>query len=273
MRELPEKIIDFHVHLFPDKLFNAIWQYFSAAYGRSIIHEFYYRECIDYLHEKDVEYIVYSNYAHKKGIAKGLNKWNLKVLEEYPGLYCFAAYHPDDDDALDMARSLLDHPGILGFKLQLLVQRFYPHDERLFPLYEMVIEKGKRLLLHVGNGPVGNSFVGIDNFMKLLERYPDLPANVAHMGGLEYGEFIGLLDNFPNIFLDTTWAFLPQSGFMFDQGKEVLEIHKDRIIYGSDFPNLIYPRKEEIDCLLDLDLSQDFYKKVFRENGIALLGK
>jgi len=272
VRGLPEKIIDFHVHLFPDKLFNAIWKYFSTAYGRNVIHELHYKECIDYLHEKNVEYIVYSNYAHKKEVAKGLNKWNLKVLEEYPELYCFAAYHPDDDDALDMARALLDHPRILGFKLQLLVQGFYPHDERLFPLYEMVIEKGKRLLLHVGNGPIGNRFVGIDNFIKLLERYPNLPANVAHMGGLEYGEFIRLLDHFPNICLDTTWAFLPQSGFMFDQKKEVLETHKGRIIYGSDFPNLIYPREEEIDCLLDLNLSHDFYKKVFRENGVALLG-
>ncbi|MBW2650957.1 MAG: amidohydrolase family protein, partial [Deltaproteobacteria bacterium] len=86
-------------------------------------------------------------------------------------------------------------------------------------------------------------------------------------------KFISLLDHFPNICLDTTWAFLPQSGFMFNQKKEVLEIHKDRIIYGSDFPNLIYPREEEIDCLLDFNLSHDFYKKVFRENGIALLGK
>jgi len=100
VRELPEKIIDFHVHLFPDKLFKAIWKYFSASYGRNVIHELYYKECIDYLYEKNVEYIVYSNYAHKKGVAKGLNEWNLKVLEEYPELYCFAAYHPDDDDAL-----------------------------------------------------------------------------------------------------------------------------------------------------------------------------
>jgi len=60
---------------------------------------------------------------------------------------------------------------------------------------------------------------------------------------------------------------------MFDQKKEVLEIHKDKILYGSDFPNLIYPRENEIDCLLDLNLSHDFYNKVFRENGIALLVK
>lgn len=273
MQNLPDKIVDFHVHLFPDKMFDAIWKYFASTYGFNILHEIYYRECIDYLHKKDVEYIVYSNYAHKKGIAKGLNEWNLKVLKEYPDLYCFAAYHPDDDDALAMARDLLDHPRVMGVKLQLLVQRFYPHDERLFPLYEMVMERGKRILFHVGNGPVGNRYVGIKNFRKLLERYPDLPANVAHMGALEYGEFIGLLDHHPNIYFDTTWAFLPKLGLMFDQKAEVLEDHQDRIVYGSDFPNLIYPREEEIACLKGFDLSGDFYQKVFRDNGLQLLKK
>jgi len=219
-----------------------------------------------------VEYIVYSNYAHKKGMAKGLNGWNLKVLEEYPELYCFAAYHPDDDDALGMARSLLDHPRILGFKLQLLVQMFYPHDERLFPLYEMVIEKGKRLLLHVGNGPIGNSFVGIDNFIKLLEKYPDLPANVAHMGGFEYGEFIRLLDHFPNICLDTTWAFLPQSGFMFDQKKEVLEAHKNRIIYGSDFPILSTPERKRLTACWISTCHTIFTKRCSKKTGLHSWG-
>jgi predicted TIM-barrel fold metal-dependent hydrolase len=137
----------------------------------------------------------------------------------------------------------------------------------------MVMERGKRILFHVGNGPVGNRYVGIKNFRKLLERYPDLPANVAHMGALEYGEFIGLLDHHPNIYFDTTWAFLPKLGLMFDQKAEVLEDHQDRIVYGSDFPNLIYPREEEIACLKGFDLSGDFYQKVFRDNGLQLLKK
>jgi len=58
-----------------------------------------------------------------------------------------------------MARKVLDHPKVLGFKLQLLVQRFYPHDDRLFSMYDMVMERGKRILFHVGTGPVGNEYV------------------------------------------------------------------------------------------------------------------
>ncbi len=57
----------------------------------------------------------------------------------------------------------------------------------------------------------------------------------------------------------------------FDLGNEVLERYRERIVYGSDFPNIIFPREDEIDCLLGLDLSQEFYDTVFHENGMRLI--
>jgi uncharacterized protein len=268
---LPQPLVDFHVHLFPDRLFDAIWRQFVTDYGWDVLHHLYYRESMAYLRERGVGPVVYSNYAHRKGVARGLNDWNLTVIEEIPDLYCFAAFHPDDDDGLSMAAALLDHPRILGFKLQLLVQRIYPDDERLFPLYDLVMARGKRLLFHVGTGPVGNEFVGIVPFRRLLARYPDLPAIVAHMGALEYGAFGNLLAAHPRLCLDTAFAFLPRLGAMCDSGAVFLECHRERILYGSDFPNILFPREDEINTLLDLDLSQEFYNAVFRDNGLRLI--
>lgn len=268
---LPQPLVDFHVHLFPDRLFDAIRRQFVADYGWSVLHSLYWRESVAYLRERGVGPVVYSNYAHRKDIARGLNDWNLKILEELPDIYCFAAFHPDDDDALAQAAALLDHPRILGFKLQLLVQRFAPDDERLFALYELVMARGKRLLLHVGTGPVGNEFVGVAPFRRLLDRYPGLPAIVAHMGSLEYGPFGELLDAHPALYLDTAFSFLPRLGAMFDLGNDFLERHRGRILYGSDFPNILFPREDEIDTLLGRGLSQPFYDAVFRDNGLRLI--
>jgi predicted TIM-barrel fold metal-dependent hydrolase len=270
---LPEPLVDFHVHLFPDRFFDAIWRYFKEQYGFDVLHKIYYRECVEYLRERGVGPIVYSNYAHRKGVAATLNEWNLRVVDEIPDLYCFAAYHPDDEDAVAMASELLEHPKILGFKLQLLVQRFYPHDERLFPLYERILEKQKRILFHVGTGPVGNRWVGVSPFKKALQAFPDLQANIAHMGALEYRDFMDLLENHPGLHLDTSFSFLPQMPFQFDLGNECLERFRSRILYGSDFPNLLFPREEEIGHLASLRLSPEFYRKVFRENGLALIGR
>jgi len=270
-KRLPQPLVDFHVHLFPDRLFDAIRRQFVADYGWNVLHHLYWRESLAYLRERGIGTAVYSNYAHRSGIARGLNDWNLNVLAETPNLYCFAAFHPEDDDGLAMAAALLDHPQILGFKLQLLVQRFFPDDERLFPLYELVMAKGKRLLFHVGTGPVENEFVGIVPFRRLLARYPGLPAIIAHMGALEYGAFGELLADHPRLYMDTAFSFIPRLGPIFDLGGDFLERNRERILYGSDFPNILFPREDEIDTLLNFNLSQEFYDAVFRDNGLRLI--
>lgn len=271
LAQLPEKIIDFHVHLFPDHILRAIWRRFITDYGWETLHQLYWLQTIAYLRERGVGPIIYSNYAHRRGVAESLNRWNLKILDETPDLYCFAAYHPDDENALQAAESILKHPRILGIKLQLLVQRFYPHDARLFPMYEMVMGRGKKLLLHVGNGPVGNEFVGLGQFEKLLQRYPDIPAIIAHMGALEYEGFADLIEAYPNLYMDTAFAFLPGLGNVCTLSPERLGRIADRLLYGSDFPNILFPREVEIDYLLNLGLPQSFYDGIFRDNGRRIL--
>jgi predicted TIM-barrel fold metal-dependent hydrolase len=271
LKQLPPHIVDFHVHLFPDRLFEAIWRQFVVDYGWAVLHQLYAEPCIAYLREHGVAGIVYSNYAHRQGVAPALNDWNLRLLDAHPDLYCFAAYHPADEQALPMVRDLFDYPQILGVKLQLLVQRFHPEDERLFPLYEEVIERGKRVLFHVGTGPVGNVFVGVKHFRKVLDRYPDLPATVAHMGALEYDAFTALLPDHPRLCLDTSFAFLPQLGSSCPWTPERFTAFQDRVLYGSDFPNVLFPREDEINTLLGYDLPQTCYDRIFRENALRLI--
>ena len=273
MQKIPARIIDFHVHLFPDKLSDAIWNFFTKEYRLDILYKFYYREGIEYLRARGVEKIVYSNYAHRDGIAEGLNDWNLQVLEEDPDLYCFGAYHPDDSNAMAYAEKILKHPRVLGIKLHFHVQCFHPHDRRLFPMYELVADRKKRLLLHVGNGPLGNEFVGLNHFKKLLGQFPDLPANIAHMGRHEYQGFMDLLDDHPALYLDTAFAFFKeqQGQGAYDLGTGLLEKYSDRILYGSDFPNLILPRESEFETLAAYNLSDEFYRNVFYANGMKLI--
>jgi len=271
MNYLPEKIIDFHVHLFPDDFFEAIWKFFKKNYGLDVIDRLYARQCVEYLRDHGVGTIVYSNYAHKKGVANLLNAWNKEFLDGTDDIYCFAAFHPDDEDAMAIAEDIISHPKVLGFKLQLLVQEFYPFDVRLFDLYELVMEKNKRILFHAGTGPVGNRYVGIDNFRKILVRYPDLPANIAHMGGFEFKEFFDLLENHKQLYLDTAFCFLPEPARMYTLGSWPIETYKDRILYGSDFPNIVFPRQVEIDALADMDLSEECYQRIFQGNARHLI--
>ena len=98
-----------------------------------------------------------------------------------------------------MAADLPDHPRILGFKLQSSSSVSTPTTRAFPPCWSW--RRGKASF-HVGTGPVGNAFVGVAPFRRLLARYPDLPAIVAHMGSLEYGAFGELLADHPGF----TWT-------------------------------------------------------------------
>ncbi|MBU1170653.1 MAG: amidohydrolase [Proteobacteria bacterium] len=269
--KLPETLIDSHVHLFPDKGFDAIWKAFDQMYQVPVLHHLYHQECIEYLRARQVGPIVYSNYAHKPGIAGSMNAWNRELLNRSENLFCYAAFHPEDDEALAMAEDILSHPQVMGIKLHFLIQHYYPHDSRFFPLYELIMDRKKRLLMHLGTGPIGNQYTGLDHFKILLKRYPDLPVTIPHMGGYEYKGFLDLLDDHPDLYLDTAYSFWHQAPGGYDQGTEALERYQDRIVYGSDFPNIILPRKDEIEGLLSYDLSSGIYSKLFYENGARLI--
>jgi len=71
--------------------------------------------------------------------------------------------------------------------------------------------------------------------------------------------------------MDTAFAFLPRLGSMFDLSGDFLERNRERILYGSDFPNILFPREDEIDALLNFNLSREFYDAVFRDNGLRLI--
>ena len=91
------------------------------------------------------------------------------------------------------------------------------------------------------------------------------------MGAFEFQDFFDLLEDHPGIFLDTSYCFLPDRFRMYRMGNVVLEGLKDRLLYGSDFPNLFHHRREELKALSEMALSQDFYESVFRKNALQIL--
>jgi predicted TIM-barrel fold metal-dependent hydrolase len=108
-----------------------------------------------------------------------------------------------------------------------------------------------------------------------MERFPELTGIVADMGRWESRAFMDLLDRHPNLYLDTTMAFAPE-GLRRVRDVRIdsddLVRWQDRILFGSDFPNLPYPYETERDALWERDLPMAAYEKIFRDNAVRLLG-
>jgi predicted TIM-barrel fold metal-dependent hydrolase len=95
------------------------------------------------------------------------------------------------------------------------------------------------------------------------------------MGAFETRLALALLERFPRLHLDTTMAMtpatIPYTGI--DPGvvrNEDLLRHRDRIVFGSDFPNLPYAYEEERRGLWARDLPLDVYRRIFYENARRL---
>jgi predicted TIM-barrel fold metal-dependent hydrolase len=180
--------------------------------------------------------------------------------------------HPADDDPVGIVEEACGEWGFHGIKLHAQVQRFHPDDPRLWPVYERLVALDRVLVIHCGTGPHTNEFTGLAALARVLGRLPRLRVSLCHMGAFEIRDALALLRRFPELRLDTTMAMTrastPYTGIdpAVVRNEDLVE-HADRILYGSDFPNLPYAYEEERADLWARDLPPPVYRRIFYENA------
>jgi hypothetical protein len=269
--------IDSHVHLFPPEIFKAIWRFFERRddegkiRGWPVEYKYPTEELISTLKKHNVQYFTTYNYAHKKGVAEYINDWIREFALNNKNSIPFGCVWPEDNNRVDYIQKIFDTYNFQGIKIQPLVQKFYPFDERMDEIYKLIIDRGKWLNIHAGTAPYRNKYVGFDNFQKFIEKYPNINVIVAHMGAFEYQKFLKLLDIYDNLYLDTTMIFIPDNIFPERKSRqptpEQLISYENKILFGSDFPNIPYKYNYSTQGLLEFDLSHDFYEKIFFSNA------
>ncbi len=271
------KFIDSHCHFFPPRMFQSVWRYFERPddHGNPTNWPVFYKLEIDKLINclklfNVVAFTAY-NYAHKKGIARSMNDWTFQFASKYKHVIPFGSVWPEDEDKVEYISKAIDEYGFYGIKIQPLVQNFYPLDPRMTPIYDLIVEKGKWICMHAGTFPYRNQYVGYKHFIKFLEKYPDIKIIVAHMGAFEYKKFLTLLETHDNLYLDTTMIYIPNNIFPERKSRrpkaEDLLSYQDKILFGTDFPNIPYEYKNATRGLLDMDLPRNFYEKIFYWNA------
>ncbi|MGH7318626.1 MAG: amidohydrolase family protein, partial [Candidatus Rokuibacteriota bacterium] len=201
-----------------------------------------------------------------------LNRWLRDVAATLPDGIPLGTVHAADDDPEAVVEEACGAFGFAGVKLHTQVQRFYPDDPRMLPVYERLADLGRPLVIHVGTGPHTNEFTGVARFVRVLDRFPGLRAVICHMGAFETRVCLGLLDRYPNLYLDTTMALTPASyPFTRIDARVVRDTdlirHAGRLLFGSDFPNLPYPYEEERRGLWARDLPLSVYQRIFHDNA------
>jgi predicted TIM-barrel fold metal-dependent hydrolase len=271
-------LVDAHVHFLPPRVLAAVWRYFAAAeehYGRAwpIAYQLGDDERIALLRSFGVRAFTGLAYPHKAGMAPFLNDWTLDLAEKTPDLVPSATFFPEPD-AGEYVRAALDR-GARVFKAHLQVGRYDPNDPLLDPVWGALAEAGTPAVVHCGNGPRPGPHTGVAPMERVLRRHPGLVLVVAHAGMPDYLGFAALADRHPRVHLDTTMlgtAFTEEMAPMPPELGARLADLGDRVVLGTDFPNIPYPYLTQLDALAGLGLGDDWLRAVCWSNGVRLLG-
>lgn len=149
-----------------------------------------------------------------------------------------------------------------------------PNDPLLDQVWGAIEDARLPVVIHCGSGPVSGEHTGPEPTRPLLQRYPRLRLIVAHLGMPEYTEFLDICERSYDVRLDTTMAFNPfvdeTMPFPPSQRHRLRQLG-ERILFGSDFPNIPYGYVDALRSITRLPgIDDDRLRKVFYENAAAL---
>jgi uncharacterized protein len=264
-------VVDAHVHVFPSNIFTAIRTWFDEHAWR-IRYRLSTSQVLEHLLSRGVRHVIALQYAHKPGISHILNRYMAKKCREFPGRVTgLATVYPGEESADGILREAFD-AGLKGVKLHAHVQCFDMNSEAMDVIYDRCESERKPLVMHVGREPKSTAYrcdpyqiCGIEKLKRVLRDYPRLRICVPHLGFDEISAYRDLISRHDNLWLDTTMMLADY--FPIEDRIELSDFRADRIMYGSDFPNIPYAWDREMKWLAAADLSPDRLKWIL--NGSA----
>ncbi|GAA1190728.1 amidohydrolase family protein [Prauserella alba] len=275
-------LVDIHVHFLPERVLAKVWAYFDGAeqhYGMPW--PVHYRlpegERLAALRAIGVRTFAPLVYPHKPGMAEWLNGWAREFADREPDAVPTATFFPEPEAARYVEEAL--RSGVRCVKVHVQVGAFDPRDEHLDAVWGMLADAGVPAVVHCGHGPLRGEHTGLDVFARVLERHPGLVAVLAHAGMPEYDAAFELVRRFPRVHLDTTMVGVPfTESFMPvpDDWPARLAGIADRVVLGTDFPNIPYDYATQLRAIAqwaesDDRLGEPFLRAVLHDTPAKLL--
>jgi uncharacterized protein len=268
-------VVDAHVHLFPDAMFEAIWKWFDT-YGWPVRYKLKTPQTLEFLFSRGVSKVVALHYSHKPGMARALNEYLAQVAAQDARVIGLATVFPGEPGAKQLLRDAFAS-GLKGVKLHCHVQCFSPDSPELNEVYEACVEANVPLVMHAGREPSSPAYkvdvyslCAAERVERVLQAHPKLKLCVPHLGADEFDAYANLLERYESLWLDTT--MMGANYFPVDVPRRVFEVRPERILYGTDFPNLPYAWDREVKHLVSMKFRDDLEAGLLGQNALRLFG-
>lgn len=267
-------IIDFHTHVFPEKIAKRTIELLSEKGGIPPFSDGTAGTLKEKLRLAGVDIAVtlpvLTNPLQFEGVNRFALELNLDFKNGNSPLLSFAGIHPLCEDIKGKMRYIKDC-GFKGVKIHPDYQgTFIDHEG-----YIKIIEWAKELdLIVVTHAGVDFGFPGEsvkcppELVKKVIKKVPYSKLVLAHLGANEmFGEVLEALAG-EDVYFDTAYVLRSIGKEMFTK---ILEKHgSDRILFASDSP--WSDIKGDVGIIKSFGLSPDAERKIFSENAKGLLG-
>jgi len=269
-------VVDAHVHVFPDVIFEAIWRWFDT-FAWPIRYRMKATGVIEFLLSRGIGRVVALHYAHTPGLARDMNKHMATLCGLYPQITGFATVFPGETEAEEILEEAFGL-GLAGVKLHAHVQFFDMDGGAMRRIYEVCSKHGKPLTMHAGREPKlpeynyerdPHSFCSADKVERILKDYPTLKLSVPHLGADEFEAYKRMIEQYDNLWLDT--AMMLADYLPINKPPRLDEMRADRIMYGTDFPTIPYAWDREIKRLLTLGMPDESLALILGKNALEFL--
>jgi predicted TIM-barrel fold metal-dependent hydrolase len=266
-------VVDSHVHLLPGRLGEKVRAFFDVGVSATtpLAYPNDHDAVLTTVHSEGVDSIWTLPYAHKPGVAAGLNAASAETVQRFVHspvhVVGGCTVHPDDEDPLSIVRNAVDSLGLRVLKLHCSVGSFSIDDSRLRPVFSFASERRLPVVVHLGHNVNGRTEEDeLPAIAKVADEYLEMPLILAHCGHHSAQQALNLMRDHPSLFADLT----PVVHEFPDVDAQSLEEMSQRILFGSDAPNTAISVTSCLQWISDMNLTAETQESIVGVNAHRL---
>ena len=262
-------IIDFHTHVFPDKLAHPAMLKLHEQSGVPYSSEAAVSDLRAAMKSAGIDRSVLLHIATKESQHRHVLEF-AKETDKDPFI-SFGSVVPGSETALEYIWRISDE-GLRGVKFHPALQRVDAALESALPMYALIRALNLVVVFHAGRDATYRDEASCSPRMLLhiLKNFPGIKIVAAHMGGLHIqNEVMEQLAGKADLYFDTAYTADP----WMDKAtmEKMIRMHgADKILFGSDFP--WHLPLHELEFIDSLGISAEEKELITGGNARRMLG-
>ena len=267
-------IIDFHTHIFPDKIAKKTIDYLAAKSNNPPFSDGSVDGLLSEMERGGVDISVALPVVTNPAQFDSVNRFAADINNRFDNaqkrIISFAGIHPECDN-IEQKMKYISECGFKGVKIHPDYQNTYITDDAYIKIFECAKALDLIVITHSGvDGGYRDCPVKCTPEMvkKVISRVPDVKLVLAHYGANEMFDDVFDMLCGENVYFDTAYVlrYVGKENFL-----KILKKHgADRILFATDSP--WSGMREDIDIIRSFGLDKETEQKIFCDNTKTLLG-